>query len=217
MSHFVGLVFGSNMEELLEPFDENKELEEYVRFTQDEAVDKVKEERAYLYEKALEAIEKLKNPETQLEKETLERCKKMVERGIGISYDEAWEEAKSWGYDIDENNNLLSTYNLDSKWDWYVIGGRWGSWLILKSEDGESLQTAACASKGEVDWDAMFYNDRIPFCFITSLGKWHESAKMGWWGMTADDKEKDEWNNEFKEYLNSIDDDVEVTVIDFHI
>lgn len=33
MSHFVGLVFGSNVETLLEPYDENMEVEQYVRYT----------------------------------------------------------------------------------------------------------------------------------------------------------------------------------------
>lgn len=40
MSHFVGLVFGSNIEELLEPYNESMEVEQYVRYTKDEAVDK---------------------------------------------------------------------------------------------------------------------------------------------------------------------------------
>lgn len=36
-------------------------------------------------------------------------------------------------------------------------------------------------------------------------------------GMTSDDKEEDVWNKEFKEYLDSVGDDVEISVIDFHI
>lgn len=42
MSHFIGLVFGSNVETLLEPYDENMEVEQYVRYTKDEAIDEVK-------------------------------------------------------------------------------------------------------------------------------------------------------------------------------
>ena len=36
----------------------------------------------------------------------------------------------------DEEGNLYTTYNPNSKWDWYSIGGRWGGELRLKT--GES-------------------------------------------------------------------------------
>lgn len=99
----------------------------------------------------------------------------------------------------------------------YSEGGRWGAWLILKEKDENGIPlTAIFATKSEVDWDRMFPN-RVPFCFVTEDGEWHESASMGWWGMTSDDKEEDVWNKEFKEYLDSVGDDVEISVIDFHI
>jgi hypothetical protein len=89
--------------------------------------------------------------------------------------------------------------------------------VILKEKDENGIPlTAIFATKSEVDWDRMFPN-RVPFCFVTEDGEWHESASMGWWGMTSDDKEEDVWNKEFKEYLDSVGDDVEISVIDFHI
>lgn len=48
----------------------------------------------------------------------------------------------------------------------------------------------------------MLEKDRIPFCFVTEDGDWHESASMGWWAMTTNDE--DVWNKEFKEYLDSV-------------
>lgn len=33
------------------------------------------------------------------------------------------------GYDTDEDGNIISTYNPNSKWDWYVVGGRWSGML----------------------------------------------------------------------------------------
>lgn len=217
MSHFVGFVFGSNVDELLEPYDENMVVDAYVRYTKDEAVDEVKRRHADNYEYALKVLDKYQDPKSDWEKEQVERANKIIEGGIGISYEDAWEEAKKWGYDMDDNENLLSTYTPESKWDWYSEGGRWGAWLILKEKDENGVPlTAIFATKSEVDWDRMFPN-RVPFCFVTEDGEWHESASMGWWGMTSDDKEKDVWNKEFKEYLNSVRDDVEISVIDFHI
>lgn len=127
MSHFVGLVFGSNVETLLEPYDENMEVEQYVRYTKDEAIDEVKTRHADNYEYAIKLADKYKNPTTEWEKEQLERANKIIEKGLFISYEDAWEEAKNWGYEIDDEENLMSTYNPDSKWDWYCEGGRWGS------------------------------------------------------------------------------------------
>ena len=69
MSHFVGLVFGSNVETLLEPYDENMEVEQYVRYTKDEAIDEVKTRHADNYEYAIKLADKYKNPTTEWEKD----------------------------------------------------------------------------------------------------------------------------------------------------
>lgn len=218
MSHFIGLVFGSNVGSLLEPYNENMEVEPYVRYTKDEAVDVVKTRHADNYEYAIQLADKYKNPTTEWEKAQLERANKIIEKGLFISYEDAWEEAKNWGYKLDDEENLMSTYNPDSKWDWYCEGGRWGEWLILKEkEDDEEFLTAIFATKKEVDWDAMLAYDRIPFCFVTEDGEWHESASMGWWATTTDNKDEDVWKKEFLDYLESVEDDVEISVIDFHI
>ncbi|MEX3422110.1 hypothetical protein H0911_24845 [Bacillus sp. HSTU-bmb18] len=54
------------------------------------------------------------------------------------------------GEQIDEEGNHLSTYNPNSKWDWYVVGGRWSNLLIDK--DGNSCDAAYA---GELDLQAM--------------------------------------------------------------
>jgi hypothetical protein len=41
------------------------------------------------------------------------------------------------GYQTDDEGNLLSTYNPDSKWDWYQEGGRWSGMLRRKSDGAE--------------------------------------------------------------------------------
>lgn len=42
--------------------------------------------------------------------------------------------------EVDEDGNLLSTYNPNSKWDWFTIGGRWDKMLKLK--DGTNVDIA---------------------------------------------------------------------------
>jgi len=68
---------------------------------------------------------------------------KQVEPYISMTKDELEDEFKaeddiSWDEfiedkNLDSNGNLLSTYNPNSKWDWWVIGGRWGNVIRLKT------------------------------------------------------------------------------------
>lgn len=179
MSHFVGLVFGYNYNELLEPYDENREVDVYIKYTKDDAINRVRQERIDTYECALKVLERFPNPSTKHEQSNVDWAKKVIDKGIDISYEEAWKIAKEWGYEIDDEDNLLSTYNPDSKWDWYIEGGRWGAWLLLKEkdEDGNSLK-AMCATKDEIDWNAMKENGHVPFCYVTCGGDWVESAEI---------------------------------------
>lgn len=73
------------------------------------------------------------------------------------------------------------------------------------------------ATKDEIDWNAMKENSRVPFCYVTCGGDWVESAEMGWFGMTSNEKDRDKWDSEFWEYIDTLRDDTPVTVIDFHI
>ena len=41
--------------------------------------------------------------------------------------------------------------------------------------------------------------DGYPFAWVTPDGKWHERAKMGWWGTTSDEKESSAWKKEVDE------------------
>lgn len=216
MSHFIGLVFGSNIEELLEPYNEDLEVEPYVKFTKDEAVNEVRERRIQQYEYALSEKPKYENSEP--DNEHWKAIQRVIEEGIYISYEDAWEVAKRWGYEIDDEENLLSTYNTDAKWDWYCEGGRWDGFLpVVNKDENDEPMYEDFAYKFEVDWNTFFAEDKVPFCFVTEDGEWHEAASMGWWGMTTNDKEGEDWKREFVEYLNSVPEDIKITVIDFHI
>lgn len=214
MSHFIGLCFGYCWEENLEKYNENIRVEPYVEYTKEEAIDEVKLDHAHNYEKALEI---LSDPEISSELKL--RSEKIIESGLFISWEDAWKEAKKWGYIVDEENEcLLSTYNPDSKWDWYVIGGRWDGYLPLidpNSEGNKVFVNTAVAS--DIDWDYMLKNDHIPFCYVTEDGEWCEFAKMGYWAITTDEKDPNDWNNEFKTYIKSLNKDCLVTAVDFHI
>lgn len=111
MSHFTCLVIGENPEEMLEPFDEGLEVDEY-------CVGEVSEETKKGFIDYL--TENGKNPDN-------------------LGYDELYAiHGEEWDggrcrKDSDGIWKEYSTYNPDSKWDWYQLGGRWTGTLKLKS------------------------------------------------------------------------------------
>ena len=189
MSHFIGLCFGEFWEQNLEQYDESLEVEPYIRYTKDEAIDEAKSRHTQDYEYALKA---LKNKD--LDSRSYEYFQQVLNKGLFISYEDAWEEAKKWGYEIDSDENLLSTYNPDSRWDWYSVGGRWGEYLPLK--EGEFTNEATV---GEIDWDEYFKVNKSPFCFVTEDGEWIEKGEMGWWCAVGNEMDTESWNKVFKD------------------
>lgn len=200
MSHFVGLCFGDNYDDYLVRYNENLEVDSYVVYTKEEAIDEAKRDRVESYGKIMSLL---------ADGETLPLyLQKIYDQGICLTYDEAWKECKQWGYKIDDNENLTSTYNPDSKWDWYEIGGRWSGFLVLKNGSRSSEATV-----DEVDWE----RTNIPFCFTDISGNWYEKGEMGWWCVVSNEKTEDCWKDIYKSYIKKLDKNITVTVIDFHI
>ncbi len=79
-----------------------------------------------------------------------------------------------------------TTYNPDSQWDYWTIGGRWDGWL----SPSNCLKAKTAAANGSV-----------PFAIITPDGAWHEKGRMGWWGITSDEKADASWEAEVQSLL----------------
>lgn len=58
---------------------------------------------------------------------------------------ECWEFMAD-GYTTDDEGNIYTTYNPQSKWDWYTIGGRWDGYLRV---NGQHVNTARIS---EIDY-----------------------------------------------------------------
>ena len=126
--------------------------------------------------------------------------------------------------------------NPEAKWDWYVVGGRWDGELILKNG-----KTANEAQLEDIDWDEMLagkeveYTDwegkpytavenHIPRCFVDTAGNWYERGKMIWFGMSVGDKDKGDWENQFRAFIKDLldgydpeNDPITVYAVDYHI
>lgn len=60
-------------------------------------------------------------------------------------------------------------------------------------------------------------NGAIATFAVLKDGKWYERGSMGWWGCVADEKNKEEWYNEFSSLIDSLPDDTLLTIVDCHI
>lgn len=135
MSHYTCMVIGEDPEEQLSPFDENLDTPRYVKFTKDEAIAKGRQDIEN-YKNGTYA-EYLADPEKYSEGITneghLNYLKNEFPKKLEWSDEEVFQDFVKYEDDVDEDGNIYSEYNPNSKWDWYVLGGRWTGMLKLKS------------------------------------------------------------------------------------
>lgn len=169
MSHYLVMVIcrkgaGDDVESLLAPYDENLEVAPYVRYTKAqliaEEIERInaarrshqaalaaESEEAYL-ELVRNSDERYFNNYSYAKNDIPEKILTVdvndEEAVYGLLREEREDET------FDEDGNRISTYNPNSKWDWYEIGGRWGGSLKLK--DGGSTDEDYA---GQIDWDKM--------------------------------------------------------------
>lgn len=64
-----------------------------------------------------------------------------------------------------------------------------------------------------------FVSDAVPLSSLAIVkdGRWIERGEMGWWGVVHDEKDKDDWRQQFSAALSSVPDDHYITIIDCHI
>lgn len=142
MSHFPVLVIGPDVDGQLAPYDENLEVEEHKEY---EMVDADSWTGKHLVEK---------DPDLDLNDQAAV-VEALEAKGFG-----------TYGFD-DDGIFRLSTYNPESRWDWYQVGGRWTGYFKLKEgAQGHTgkpgLMTEAppegwvdVARKVDIDFEAM--------------------------------------------------------------
>lgn len=129
MSHYVVLVIGDNVDGQLAPYDENIEVAP-------------RWENEALTVEGYWAYEKFVTDGLMPEGGTMEDLHAAIRTAWG-------EEADSYRVK-DGELQRRTTYNPDSKWDWYTEGGRWGEMILLK--DGTKVDSARV---GDIDFDTM--------------------------------------------------------------
>lgn len=112
MSHYTVAVITDKLNkigEMLAPYSENMEVEPYVDETKEAIINSAKERKERVLQRKEKGEELDKYDIEYLNANTDEELYKLQ-----IYEDESY----------DKNGNHLTTYNPNSKWDWYEIGGR---------------------------------------------------------------------------------------------
>lgn len=166
MSHYtVGIICESpfDVDNLLMPYYEEYEVEPYINRTKAEMIIDGKERQKRLVEEGkirLDLIGKLKLE--ILDGWRIMKAKLRKEPYFDDWYKEYWRaktdedfwkiEKDTTCFTYDESGNELTTYNPDSKWDWYSIGGRWHNMLKLKEPGDDGEQYCNCAKIKDIDF-----------------------------------------------------------------
>lgn len=181
MTHFICYVIGGNVEEQLAPFDESIEMPIYKERMNSENVDRM---ARYYSEKGFDV--------------SADRLESLV------PHLSSW---RGGGGGLDDDGLFAwTTYNPQSRWDWYTIGGRWEGDLPLKTGDG-----ASAAAIGQIDLD------KLPSpAALVAEGHWQEVGHIGWFGQ-IDESEGELWDERVKKILESLSDDTQITLVDCHI
>lgn len=218
MSHFTVAVFtkpdGLSVVELLAKFDKNIEMEPYIALTKEQVIEESKNiNKKY---EATTYAEYLKDPIAYAEKyhhnsPHIEYLKNTFPKMLKMTDEEHYQHYIR-DSTTDENGNLLSTYNPNSKWDWYSIGGRWSNFLKLKN--------GLCADSALLSDVDFFFDSKdksfVTFAVILPDGTWHQRGDMGWWGVATDIK--DDWYDTYKEkFLDTANSNWTITIVDCHI
>lgn len=154
MSHYAVLVFTEpdkkTVEELLDPFYEGLEVPHYI--SKSDIISGIRKEIEDY--KNTRYAEYLKNPQSYLAKCSNPNHAKYITqefpKRLNWDDEECYREGIKYydSEDIQPDGSVRDTYNPNSKWDWYTIGGRFSDIIPLK--DGRFANEA---SMSEVDID----------------------------------------------------------------
>jgi hypothetical protein len=201
MTHFtVGIIIPLDESEIesfiaeqMERYYEHSDCEPYVCYSVEEAAAELERDI-----KRLERIIERQHPDYDLAK-----CRAMLAGLRRTTPERKYREHLRGHESFNDQGEPLSTYNPDSKWDWYRIGGRWDGWITGNEQSSDNgYNFAGChetiennmATTGEA-----LDRNLIPHAIVTPDGLWHERGQMGWWANLITENEN--WDQEAKDIL----------------
>lgn len=120
-------------------------------------------------------------------------------------------EVEPYKYTYQDGTVEMTTYNPESKWDWYTIGGVWSGFLTTKA----GQQVDVCHAD-QIDWPATIAQQGFVPGVVVAEGVWRADATYGWFGFSDPTPGGDDWDEWFMNFVTRLGNTV-ITVIDFHI
>ena len=219
--HYTVLVIGDDIKKQLAPFDESLEIPRTIS-TEELIAKSRKEVEDY---KNGRYAEYLANSKKYLEeaKGNPGHCRYIVEElplKLKWTDKQHLESVHEWyePEDINEDGSVNTTYNPDSQWDWYQLGGRWIGRLVLKDNATSGIRGEKSLLFGleeprpngydsalikDVDWEHEDMKDFYTYAVLRD-GKWYKSEEMG-------------WDKKFQELIKELDPENRISVVDIHI
>lgn len=215
MSHFAVAVVmkdKNDLDKILEPYWEELEVEPYISKTKEEIIQEAK-----------------KWKDIFINKERTDFSEEYMEKYINAKTDEELYQIEIDNcYQYDENGNELSTYNPNSKWDWYDIGGRFRNLLLTNKRNDDTFENnsftelfGCCkdtpkaptgykfvngAKIKDIDFNKMEeINNGIFYTWaLVDENGWYEQGNMGWWALNdATDESTKKFSDMFQEYIKA--------------
>lgn len=247
MSHFAVAVITKNKDEvevykILEPYWEELKVPRYVKYTKEQLINEGKKE-IQAYKSGIYA-EYISNPSKYKEECTNEDHIKYLEeefpKKLNWTDEEIYKNEIRW-YDEDqigENGEVYSTYNPNSKWDWYEIGGRFENELLTRIDNNDTFgqeynkpiivrippqgyKWVNGAKIKDIDFNKMEEINGETFCAWALVDEkgWYEKGSMGWWAMSdATEESINDFAKKSKEYIEMPENqDKYMIIVDCHI
>lgn len=137
----------------------------------------------------------------------------------------------------EKERRTLAIYD---KWSVIVAGRQLPDWAKLREElgiekareaFGEHPVVKDLREAGWSSWDYELENlaqpreaiaagaraDAAATYAVVKDGKWYQRGEMGWWGMSRDEMDKGEWRTQIAKFLDEMDPDHWITIVDCHI
>ena len=216
----------TDLYDLLAPYDENLRVEPYVDRTRAEAIEYCRD--------------------------VVQRAQERVSKGAGGEFDQEViqhvndedETLHTWGTEFfeeecDEDGNWLTTYNPNSKYDYFseIDEMSMEEWLATGTDESEEAlrkEWKELSTNGDGFWKPEYYtesygdeNTFVKMCqlptgwaVVTPDGTWHEPGRVGWFATDdATPETRKDWVNNFYDkfvepYKNQ---DPRIIILDCHI
>ena len=169
----------------MEPYDESITVDPYVCYSLDLAQTEIERDL-----RRMERIVQRQDPNYDLNK-----CRESLARLRLTTPEDRYREYAQFHEHFNAQGEPLTTYNPDSKWDWWVVGGRWNGWIT-----GNKCASPESVEDNLAPVEQAIQRGVIPHAIITPDGQWHEHGTLGWWAILL--TENEDWNAQAREILS---------------